>query len=166
MTCHAWLALPLAALLAGSALAGDAPAAPPPPAGPPAPGVAVVPQLIMQDLRAGEGTEASPGMTLIVHYTGWLFDAAAPEQKGSKFDSSRDRGRPFLFTLGAGRVIKGWDQGVAGMRLGGVRRLIIPPSLGYGARSVGNGLIPPDSTLLFEVELLGFGSSSVQQNSR
>jgi FKBP-type peptidyl-prolyl cis-trans isomerase FkpA len=169
MTRRTWLALPLAALLAFPALADDPPAATPPPptpAGPPTPGLEAPPQLIVQDLREGSGQNAQPGMMLIVHYTGWLFDVAAPDQKGSKFDSSRDRGQPFIFTLGAGRVIRGWDQGVAGMRLGGLRRLVIPPALAYGSRSVGNGLIPPDSTLLFEVELLGFGASSVQQNVR
>ena len=103
------------------------------------------------DLLAGTGTDAQVGRTLSVHYTGWLFNETAPSQKGAQFDSSRG-GDPFNFTLGIGQVIAGWDQGFAGMRVGGVRRFIIPPSLGYGvARS---GPIPPNATLLFEVELL------------
>ena len=103
------------------------------------------------DLLAGTGADAEIGRTLSVHYTGWLFNETAPSQKGAQFDSSRG-GDPFNFTLGVGQVIAGWDQGFAGMRVGGVRRFIIPPSLGYGvARS---GPIPPNSTLLFEVELL------------
>ncbi len=114
------------------------------------------PQLIVEELAAGVGSRvAESGMLAVVHYTGWLFDAAAPDQRGRKFDSSLDRNRPFVFPLGAGRVIRGWDQGVAGMQVGARRRLIIPPELGYGDRNLGNGLIPPNSTLLFEVELLG-----------
>jgi FKBP-type peptidyl-prolyl cis-trans isomerase len=93
----------------------------------------------------GDGNEARAGDTVSVHYTGWLVD-------GNKFDSSRDRGQPFVFPLGAGRVIKGWDEGVAGMKVGGVRKLIVPPELGYGERGIGP--IPPNSTLIFEVELL------------
>jgi FKBP-type peptidyl-prolyl cis-trans isomerase len=104
--------------------------------------------------KAGEGDEAVAGRMVTVHYTGWLFDDAAPENKGEKFDSSRDRGDPFRFPLGAGRVIAGWDQGVAGMKLGGQRTLIIPPEMGYGARGAG-GVIPPNATLVFDVELLG-----------
>ena len=99
------------------------------------------------DLQTGEGAEAQAGKTVDVHYTGWL-------ENGTKFDSSKDRGRPFSFSLGAGQVIRGWDEGVAGMKVGGTRRLIIPPALGYGARGAG-GVIPPNATLLFEVELLG-----------
>jgi len=98
------------------------------------------------DVKVGEGAEAKAGQTVSVHYTGWLVD-------GSKFDSSVDRGQPFEFPLGGGSVIKGWDEGVAGMKIGGVRKLIIPSDLGYGSR--GAGLIPPNSTLIFEVELLG-----------
>ncbi len=110
--------------------------------------------LKMIDHKIGTGAEAVAGKTVVVHYTGWLFDAAAPENKGKKFDSSRDRGDPFSFPLGAGRVIQGWDQGVAGMKIGGQRTLVIPPELGYGARGAG-GVIPPNATLVFDVELLG-----------
>jgi FKBP-type peptidyl-prolyl cis-trans isomerase len=98
------------------------------------------------DDTIGTGAEAQPGKTVFVHYTGWLLD-------GTKFDSSKDRGQPFSFPLGGGRVIKGWDEGVAGMRVGGKRTLVIPPDLGYGARGAGN-VIPPNATLKFEVELL------------
>ena len=107
----------------------------------------------MTDKQVGTGTEATPGKTVVVHYTGWLFDPAAPDNKGTKFDSSRDRNQPFDFPLGAGHVIKGWDQGVSGMKVGGQRTLVIPPELGYGARGAG-GVIPPNATLVFEVELL------------
>ena len=110
----------------------------------------------MIDHMIGTGTEAVAGKTVTVHYTGWLFDNAAPENKGQKFDSSRDRNDPFQFRLGAGMVIAGWDQGVAGMKIGGQRTLIIPPELGYGARGAG-GVIPPNATLVFDVELLGVG---------
>jgi len=99
-----------------------------------------------KDLVVGVGDEAVPGKTVVVHYTGWLMD-------GTKFDSSVDRGQKFEFPLGAGRVIKGWDEGVAGMKVGGKRILIIPPELAYGDRAVGGGKIPANSTLKFEVEL-------------
>ena len=111
-------------------------------------------ELSKTDAVVGDGEEATAGKTVSVHYTGWLYDEAAPEHKGKKFDSSRDRGQPFDFTLGAGQVIKGWDQGVVGMKVGGQRTLIIPPDLGYGARGAG-GVIPPNATLVFDVELLG-----------
>ena len=110
--------------------------------------------LRMTDHKVGTGPEAVPGKTVVVHYTGWLFDPSAADNKGRKFDSSRDRGDPFSFPLGAGRVIAGWDQGVAGMKVGGQRTLVIPPELGYGARGAG-GVIPPNATLVFDVELLG-----------
>jgi FKBP-type peptidyl-prolyl cis-trans isomerase FkpA len=112
-----------------------------------------VTELIRQDVRVGTGTEAAAGRTVTVHYTGWLYDESRPECKGAKFDSSRDRNDPFAFSLGAGQVITGWDEGVAGMKVGGQRTLTIPPAMGYGARGAG-GVIPPNATLLFDVELL------------
>jgi FKBP-type peptidyl-prolyl cis-trans isomerase FkpA len=102
------------------------------------------------DTTVGTGTEATKGKKVSVHYTGWLYNNAT---KGAKFDSSLDRGQPFAFALGAGQVIRGWDEGVAGMKIGGKRTLIIPPDLGYGARGAG-GAIPPNATLMFDVELL------------
>src|SRR5215467_4246341 len=103
------------------------------------------------DTKAGDGATAASGNKVSVHYTGWLYNNGA---KGAKFDSSVDRGQPFQFTLGAHQVIAGWDEGVAGMKVGGKRTLIIPPELGYGARGAG-GVIPPNATLMFDVELLG-----------
>jgi FKBP-type peptidyl-prolyl cis-trans isomerase len=103
------------------------------------------------DTTVGTGAEATKGRKVSVHYTGWLYNNGA---KGAKFDSSLDRGQPFGFALGAGQVIRGWDEGVAGMKIGGKRTLIIPPDLGYGARGAG-GAIPPNATLMFDVELLG-----------
>ena len=105
--------------------------------------------LIIEDLVTGDGAEAIAGLEVTVHYTGWLTD-------GSKFDSSKDRDDPFVFPLGGGRVIRGWDEGVQGMKVGGTRKLTIPPALGYGARGAG-GVIPPHATLVFEVELLAAG---------
>src|SRR5690349_673199 len=105
------------------------------------------------DLTPGTGAEIKSGQTALVHYTGWLYDAAAPENKGTKFDSSVDRNEPFEFPVGAGMVIKGWDEGVVGMKVGGKRRLVIPPEMGYGARGAG-GVIPPGATLVFDVELV------------
>jgi FKBP-type peptidyl-prolyl cis-trans isomerase FkpA len=103
-----------------------------------------------EDVVTGTGAEAAAGRTVEVHYTGWLY---VDGKAGAKFDSSKDRNEPFRFPLGGGRVIRGWDEGVQGMKLGGIRRLVIPPDLGYGARGAG-GVIPPNATLLFEVELL------------
>ena len=105
------------------------------------------------DVKEGTGAEATAGRRVSVHYTGWLYDEAAADHHGAKFDSSRDRNDPFDFPLGAGHVIRGWDEGVQGMKVGGQRTLIIPPELGYGSRGAG-GVIPPNATLLFEVELL------------
>ena len=105
------------------------------------------------DVKQGDGAEAVAGKTVIVHYTGWLYDPAAADGHGKKFDSSVDRKEPFNFKLGAGQVIKGWDEGVAGMKAGGKRTLVIPPQMGYGARGAG-GVIPPNATLLFDVELI------------
>ena len=102
--------------------------------------------LVIEEITVGTGTEAAAGQTVTVHYTGWLTD-------GAKFDSSKDRNDPFVFPLGAGHVIRGWDEGVQGMKVGGTRKLTIPPALGYGARGAG-GVIPPNATLVFEVELL------------
>lgn len=110
-------------------------------------------QLQKTDIVVGTSTEAVAGKIAVVHYTGWLYDPASPDKKGAKFDSSLDRGAPFSFPLGAGRVIRGWDEGVVGMRVGGRRTLVIPPDMAYGSRGAG-GVIPPNATLLFEVELL------------
>ena len=107
--------------------------------------------LQFEDTVVGTGAEAAPGRNVTVHYTGWLYENA---EQGAKFDSSKDRDEPFMFALGAGMVIKGWDEGVQGMKEGGQRTLIIPANLGYGARGAG-GVIPPNATLKFDVELLG-----------
>ena len=108
--------------------------------------------LQFEDTVVGTGASPTAGQTCVMHYTGWLWVNGA---KGSKFDSSVDRGQPFTFPIGQGRVIKGWDEGVATMKIGGKRTLLIPPHLGYGDRGAGGGKIPPGATLLFEVELLG-----------
>jgi len=112
-----------------------------------------VPELQRIDIAVGEGAAAATGDEVSVHYTGWLYDQNAPDRRGEKFDSSRDRGQPFVFPLGAGRVIRGWDEGVAGMQRGGKRELHIPAHLGYGADGAGR-VIPPGASLVFEVELL------------
>ena len=114
---------------------------------------AKVNELQVVDQKPGAGAEAVSGKAVVVHYTGWLYDPAAPDGHGAKFDSSLDRGVPFGFFLGAGKVIKGWDEGIIGMKVGGKRTLVIPPSKGYGERGAG-GVIPPNATLLFDVELL------------
>jgi FKBP-type peptidyl-prolyl cis-trans isomerase FkpA len=111
-------------------------------------------ELVKQDAQEGTGVEAVSGRAVEVHYTGWLWDESKPDHKGKKFDSSRDRNEPFEFRLGAGEVIRGWDEGVAGMKVGGKRTLTIPAAMGYGARGAG-GVIPPNATLVFDVELLG-----------
>jgi len=105
------------------------------------------------DTQVGTGREAEPGFNVTVHYTGWLYDAAAEGHKGKKFDSSLDRKQPFVFFLGGGQVIQGWDEGFAGMKIGGKRTLVIPSEMGYGARGAG-GAIPPNADLIFDVELL------------
>jgi FKBP-type peptidyl-prolyl cis-trans isomerase FkpA len=120
---------------------------------PPAQASGHVDKLTVIDHTVGNGAEAKPGMDVLVHYTGWLYDENAKDKHGTKFDSSRDRGTPFNFQLGAGRVIEGWDQGVAGMRVGGKRTLLIPAALGYGAEGAG-GDIPPNASLVFDVELI------------
>ncbi len=113
-------------------------------------------KFVQTDTLIGGGTEAKTGMKVTVHYTGWLYDETLADKKGTQFDSSHNRNKPFDFTLGAGRVIKGWDQGVAGMKVGGKRTLMIPPQLGYGSRGAGSA-IPANASLLFEVELVAVG---------
>lgn len=135
-------ALPLLALLALSACADPGP----PPGG-------SVAELQRIDEKNGTGAVASAGSDVTVHYTGWLYDEKAKDKRGEKFDSSVDRGEPFTFPLGGGQVIRGWDDGVAGMRVGGKRLLLIPSHYGYGSDGAG-GVIPPNASLVFEVELL------------
>jgi len=119
---------------------------------------AKITQLQRSDTVVGTGTEAAAGKIAVVHYTGWLYEPASTDKKGRKFDSSLDRGSPFSFPLGGGRVIRGWDEGVAGMRVGGRRTLVIPPDMAYGSRGAG-GVIPPDATLIFEIELVAVRDS-------
>jgi len=116
---------------------------------------AVAPPTELQkiDIVKGAGEGVSQGQTAVVHYTGWLYDPTAAEQKGTKFDSSRDHGEPFAFRIGNREVIRGWDEGVQGMQPGGQRRLVIPPALGYGEAGAQN-VIPPNATLVFDVELM------------
>jgi FKBP-type peptidyl-prolyl cis-trans isomerase FkpA len=137
------------ALFACVLLAGCA--RPAPPAAAPENRVAT---LAATDTSVGTGAEARSGSKVTVHYTGWLYDSALPDQKGTEFDSSRKHGDPFSFVLGQRQVIAGWDQGVAGMKVGGQRRLVIPSDLAYGESGAG-GVIPPGATLIFDVELLG-----------
>jgi FKBP-type peptidyl-prolyl cis-trans isomerase FkpA len=120
---------------------------------PPASPANRVDQLRVTELVAGQGAAAAAGSRVTVHYTGWLYESGRPDAKGQEFDSSRTGGKPFTFGLGAGQVIAGWDQGVAGMRVGGQRRLVIPAALAYGDSGAG-GVIPPGATLVFDVELL------------
>ncbi len=131
------------AILAVSMACGDSPTAPPP--------VLDVP-FSTTDMTVGTGTEATTGKTIRVYYTGWIYSTSATDNKGTQFDTSTS-GPGFTFTLGAGQVIKGWDQGIVGMKVGGKRRLVIPPSLGYGTAGAGS-TIPPNAHLIFEVELL------------
>ena len=137
--------LALSVLLAASLLTACADPGPPPG------GTIAAFQTI--DEKVGDGAVAKSGQDVVVHYTGWNYDEKAPDKHGRKFDSSRDRNEPFTFLLGAGRVIRGWDEGVAGMRVGGKRVLMIPPAYGYGRKGAG-GVIPPNGSLVFEVELL------------
>lgn len=123
------------------------------PVGQPAAAEVDMSELIIEDLQPGSGDAITAGQLAVVHYTGWLFDEGAEDNKGTKFDSSLDRGDPFSFKVGGGQVIRGWDLGVEGMRVGGERRLVIPASLAYGARGAG-GVIPGGATLLFEVSLV------------
>lgn len=140
--------LPLALLLAAtSACSGKTPAPLPP-------GSDKITKLEISDVKVGNGEEATVGKQVSVHYTGWIYDETMPNHHGTRFDSSRDRHQPFEFTLGTGQVIRGWDEGVAGMKVGGQRTLVIPASMGYGSRGAG-GVIPPNAALVFDVELLG-----------
>ena len=121
-------------------------------------------ELVKKDLKEGDGATVAVHSPTIVQYTGWLYDPCAPDHKGKQFDSSRGR-PPFSFIVGTGKVIKGWDEGVQGMKVHGERRLVIPPDKAYGERNVGNGLIPPNSTLVFDVEVVavvGSGQSTIQ----
>lgn len=148
------LAVALVALLftTGHDSAAQTPAAAPIP--PPSSKLDAMPTELQKiDVKQGTGTEAVNGKPVLVHYTGWLYDPAKPDHRGAKFDSSRDRQIPFGFIIGAGRVIRGWDEGVPGMKVGGQRTLVIPPSMAYGERGAG-GVIPPNATLIFDVELV------------
>jgi FKBP-type peptidyl-prolyl cis-trans isomerase FkpA len=146
MACNARWGLVLGLVLGCFAACGGKPAQ--------APQSAPGPQALqIIDLQNGDGASVSPGQRAVLQYTGWLYDASAPEHKGKQFDSSRGGPAPFRFMVGRGEVIKGWDQGVAGMKIGGRRRLIIPPDLAYGDNGAG-GVIPPAATLVFDVDLL------------
>lgn len=142
---HRWKLRIVVAIVALSLLAACADPGPPP--------GGRIPELLRIDQRNGSGAVASAGSDVTVHYTGWLYDEKAADKHGAKFDSSLDRGEPLTFLLGAGRVIRGWDEGVAGMRVGGKRVLMIPSEYGYGRRGAGDA-IPPNASLVFEVELL------------
>jgi FKBP-type peptidyl-prolyl cis-trans isomerase FkpA len=146
--------LTLLCLTATAACRGTSATADKPPAPSQGSAVADVAALGTEDRVAGTGAEARAGMMVSVHYTGWLYDPAAADKRGKKFDSSKDRNEPFEFQLGKGDVIAGWDEGVQGMKVGGTRLLTIPSKMGYGSRGAG-GDIPPNAALLFEVELLG-----------
>src|ERR1700693_5791377 len=145
MTALVWVMEPMA-------LAGEQPSAPPLATSSSKMGAKVT-ELQKIDTKVGSGTEATKGAPIVVHYTGWIYDPDAADHKGTKFDSSRDRQVPFGFFLGEGRVIRGWDEGVPGMKVGGQRTLIIPPDMAYGSRGAG-GVIPPNATLIFDVELI------------
>lgn len=149
---HSWVAASLAALAFATLIPAGAQPAPSSPTASSKTG-ATVTELQKIDVKIGNGVEAAKGVAVVVHYTGWLYDPSAPENKGAKFDSSRDRQVPFGFFLGEGRVIRGWDEGVVGMKVGGQRTLVIPANMAYGSRGAG-GVIPPDAALIFDVELL------------
>jgi FKBP-type peptidyl-prolyl cis-trans isomerase FkpA len=140
-------------ILALGVLAACKPATPPPAPPAAAAEAAAIDQLLINEVAIGTGDPIGNGQTAVVHYTGWLYDPAAPDHKGTKFDSSRDKGQPFRFVVGGGKVIQGWDQGVLGMSVGGQRELVVPSRLAYGEAGAG-GVIPPGATLLFDVELL------------
>ena len=152
----------LSAILASAVLAvGCSKQAPEPKAAAPSPSAAPeaqVTELQKTDLVQGTGEGISAGQQAVVHYTGWLYEPGQEDNKGKQFDSSRESGRPFRFVIGAGGVIKGWEEGVQGMQVGGQRRLVIPASLGYGERGAGDGVIPPNATLVFDIELLAIES--------
>jgi FKBP-type peptidyl-prolyl cis-trans isomerase len=144
----------VAAALLAAACSNDAPSTARRPVDASASDVAPITELQKVDVVKGAGEGISSGQQAVVHYTGWLYDPSAPEHKGKQFDSSRQSGRPFRFVIGSGGVIKGWDEGVQGMQPGGQRQLVIPAELGYGATGAGGGQIPPNATLLFDIELL------------
>jgi FKBP-type peptidyl-prolyl cis-trans isomerase len=143
--------LTVVAVTASIACGEDTPTAP---SATPETGLSNITTLQITDVKVGDGAEATSGRSVTVHYTGWLYSQSAAGNRGSKFDSSRDRNQPFPFTLGVGQVIRGWDQGVAGMKVGGQRTLVIPPGLAYGSQGSSGGQIPPNATLVFDVELL------------
>jgi FKBP-type peptidyl-prolyl cis-trans isomerase FkpA len=145
---------PFIRILAADALIAALPACGGPTAGPAAATMGSVDSLQSEDIKVGTGAAIVAGQQAVVHYTGWLYDASTTDKKGKEFDSSEHSGQPFRFVIGAGQVIKGWDQGVAGMQVGGRRRLIIPADLAYGQDGAG-GVIPPGATLVFEVTLVG-----------
>jgi FKBP-type peptidyl-prolyl cis-trans isomerase FkpA len=153
---HWAVAVATALLLAGCGK--ETPPASAPATNAPAP----ITQLQKTDIVKGTGEGISAGQQAVVHYTGWLYDPSAPDHKGKQFDSSRERGKPFRFTIGAGGVIKGWEEGVQGMQPGGQRQLVIPSDLAYGPSGAGGGVIPPDATLLFDIELLAIEDASAQ----
>src|SRR5688572_7137964 len=134
----------------------------PPPAAPATTDTASITQLQKIDIVKGTGEGISAGQQAVVHYTGWIYEPSAPDHKGKQFDSSRAKGKPFRFTIGAGGVIKGWEEGVQGMQPGGQRQLVIPPDLAYGPTGAGDGVIPPNATLLFDVELLAIEQAPAQ----
>lgn len=151
------LAWPLLALMCVVCNADDAKPAPAAPSS-----TTTAEGLAITELAPGKGAPIAAGSVAVVHYTGWLYDTGATDNKGTKFDSSVDRKQPFRFTLGRSEVIAGWDQGVEGMKVGGKRRLVIPAALAYGDRGAG-GVIPPGATLVFDVELLGIESGTPAQ---